>query len=83
MFDKEERRVVWNIHPSILVKELDAPSSEFLTMLEDYVRLMDSQAGYDPSKFGKTQAVYDMFEHYQSVQLWFAHARETEKNNHT
>lgn len=83
VFDKEGRRVVWSIHPSILVKELDAPSSEFLVMLEDYVRLMDSQAGYDPSKFGKTQAVYDMFEHYQSVQLWFAHARETAKHNHT
>lgn len=75
-FDQIERKVVWSIAPSVIIGELDSPSEAFLNMMADYVRLMDSQAGFDPSKFGKTQAVYDMFEPYQSVQNWFSHVRE-------
>lgn len=78
-FDPEERCVIWGVEPSILVRELDEPSPAFLSMVLDYVRLMESQAGFDPSKFGKTQAVYDMFEPYQSVQIWLAHVRKAQK----
>lgn len=77
LFDTLKRQVVWSVLPSVLIQELESPSEEFLEMMKDYVRLMDSQGGFDPSKFGKTQAVYDMFEPYQSVQKWIEHARET------
>ena len=76
-FNNEKRRVIWTIRPSALINEIDSPSDEFLSMLKNYFCLMKSQAGFDPSKFGKTQAVYDMFEQYQSVQNWFSHVRKT------
>lgn len=81
MFDSIERRVIWRVPPSILMAELDAPSQPFLAMILDYVQLMDSQAAFDPSKFGKTQAVYDMFEPFQSVQLWLNYVRKEYEEN--
>ena len=77
-FDPDERCVVWDVDPEVVVRELDNPSNKFRAMMADYVRLMESQS-FDPGKFGKTQAVYDMFEPYQSVQEWFAHVRKTSR----
>lgn len=81
-FDSDERAVVWSVDPNTIIRELDEPSHSFCAMMKDYVRLMESQS-FDPSKFGKTQAVYDMFEPYQSVQEWFSHARKIDKKTNS
>ena len=82
-FDTDKHCTVWDIDPNLIVRELDDPSQSFLAMMKDYVGLMDSQALFDPGKFGKTQAVYDMFEHYQSVQEWFAYVRKVNQTVNT
>ena len=80
-FDTDYNCVVWDVKPEMIIRELDEPSHKFRAMMIDYVRLMDSQASFDPGKFGKTQAVYDMFEPYKSVQEWFAHVRKSDRQN--
>ncbi len=82
-YDSDERAVVWSVDPNTIIHEIDEPSHAFRVMMRDYVNLMQSQAMFDPSKFGKTQSVYDMFEPYQSVQEWFSHVRKVDKNTNS